>query len=161
MIEYRWGYPEEFAEVAHFLSRTIARDPRYVSHGEVQTGLSPDGVNWAANLDALMAEDLRDIGDDRSVAVARGEGGLVGAAIVLWVREARVSYLVLEDLAVAPEMRSAGVGAKLVEFIEAAGRERGMDWAFLESGLGNEGAHSFFERHGFRPMSKVFSKRLS
>jgi GNAT superfamily N-acetyltransferase len=108
-----------------------------------------------------MAEDLADPGDERSVAVAHDGDRLVGAAIVQWVTTDRISYLVLEDLAVEPALRSAGIGAGLVGFIEAAGRDRGMAWAFLESGLGNEGAHSFFERHGFAPMSKVFSKRLT
>lgn len=161
MTDYRWAEDGELPAVAAFLARTVARDSRYVSHGEVQTGLSPDGTRWAPDLDRLIAEDLEDLDDDRSVAVAHDRGRLVGAAIVLWMTTARVSYLVLEDLAVDPALRSAGVGAGLVGFIEMAGRDRGMAWAFLESGLGNEGAHRFFERHGFAPMSKIFAKRLA
>jgi GNAT superfamily N-acetyltransferase len=161
MTDYRWAEKAELPAVAQFLARTIGRDPRYISHGEIQTGLSPDGVSWAANLDRLIAEDLENPGEDRSIVVAQNGSRLVGAAIILWVATERVPYLVLEDLVVDPDLRLAGVGAGLVAFIEEAGRARGMAWAFLESGMGNEGAHRFFERLSYHPMSKVFSKRLA
>ena len=47
-----------------------------------------------------------------------------------------------------------------IRFIEAEAKTAGARWAFLESGLDNEGAHAFFEREAYRPLSKVFGKRL-
>ena len=161
MIEYRWARGEELPAVAAFFANIIALDESYVSHGEVQTGLSLDGKTWVGDLDARLAEDFAALGDERSVAVAVGPDGLAGAAILLWSVTARVSFMVIEDLAVDPAMRSHGVGAGLVAFAEAAGVERGMQWAFLESGLHNEGAHRFFDKHGFEAVSKVFSKKLA
>lgn len=160
MIDYRWARAAELPAVAAFFAHTIAQDPSYVSHGEVQTGLSLDGTTWVDDLDARMAEDLANLDDHRSVAVARDDGKLVGAAIIHWDVSDRVSFMTIEDLAIDTACRAQGVGAALVAFVEAAGVARGMHWVFLESGLHNEGAHRFFERHGFQAMSKVFSKRL-
>jgi GNAT superfamily N-acetyltransferase len=147
-------------ETARFFARVIARDASYVSHGEIQTGLSSDGVHWDADLEAKFVEDLAQLDDDRMVIVAYADGVLVGALIALWVETARVSYMVIEDLAVDPSARGSGVGAALVGFAEAEGRSRHMAWSFLESGLGNHGAHSFFETHGYAVVSKVFARRL-
>lgn len=160
MIAYRWARADELPAIAAFFSRIVALDDSYVSHGEIQTGLSLDGETWALDLDRRMAEDLADLGDERSVAVAHDGDTLVGAAIILWEVTPRVSFMVIEDLAVEPARRSDGVGAGIMQFAECEGVARGMGWAFLESGLGNEGAHRFFEKHGFHAMSKVFSKRL-
>lgn len=160
MIDYRWADAADLPAIAAFFSANIARDAAYISHGEIQTGLSLDGRSWAPDLDARMREDFEGLGPDRSVAVAIGDQGLVGAAILLWEVTPRVSFMVIEDLVVDPAQRSAGVGAGLVSFAEAEGVRRGMQWAFLESGLHNDGAHRFFERHGFHPVSKTFSKRL-
>lgn len=161
MIDYRWAEAAELPAVAAFFSRTVALDDAYVSHGEIQTGLSHDGKTWVPDLDARMAEDLADLGENRSVAVGMDGDRIMCAAIAVWERTPRVSFGILEDLAVDPSARSLGTGAALVAFVEQAAIDRGMQWMFLESGLHNEGAHRFFERHGFQPMSKVFSKRLS
>lgn len=160
MIDYRWARSDELPAIATFFARIIALDASYVSHGEVQTGLSLDGTTWVDDLDRRMAEDFAAMGNERSVAVAMGRDGLAGAVIILWEVTDRVSFMVIEDLAVDPAARSHGVGAGLVAFAEAAGVKRGMAWAFLESGLHNEGAHRFFDRQGFHAMSKVFSKKL-
>ena len=160
MIEFRWAMQSELPAAAVFLSRVIAADDRYISHGEVQTGLSPDGVHWASDLSERIAQDMADLGDDRSVALAVAGEDIVGAAIMLWVHTPRVSYCVLEDLAVDLAHRSGGTGTKLVALVEEQARARGMGSMFLESGLRNQVAHRFFERHGFSAMSKVFSKRL-
>ncbi|WP_136162963.1 GNAT family N-acetyltransferase [Sphingomonas flavalba] len=160
MTDYRWAHAGELPAIASFFARIVALDDSYVSHGEVQTGLSVDGRTWVADLDARMAEDMTALGPERSVAVAMDGDRLLGATIVLWEVTPRVSFMVVEDMAIDPATRSGGVGAGLLAFVEAEGAERGMQWAFLESGLHNDGAHRFFERHGFHVMSKVFSKKL-
>ncbi|MBR0553284.1 GNAT family N-acetyltransferase [Stakelama marina] len=155
-----WAPDALMEDVARFFARVISGDDSYISHGEVQTGLSSDGRHWAPDLAAKMIADFEELGPCRSVAVASDGGRIVGAAVLLWVRGGRVAYCVLEDLAVDPAVRNRGVGADLVAFAEEAARERGMAWIFLESGLHNHGAHRLFERSGFRPISKVFLKPL-
>ncbi len=163
MTEPLWADPTDATLMQHladFISSEIIADPAYISHGEVQSGLSPDGRHWHDNLPARMREDLLDIGPDRDVIYARQDGQIAGAAIILWVETPRTRFAVIEDMAVARPLRSTGLGGTLLDTIEDAARARGMKWLFLESGLQNEGAHKFFERGGFKIISKVFSKPL-
>ena len=139
----------------------IRRDPAYISHGEIQTGLAVDAAHWADDLDALYAEDFLDLGEERDLLVARaGDGAVVGFAVVAWEETPRRKFAVLEDMAVDPERRSAGIGGGLVQRVEARVRAEGRAWLFLESGLNNHSAHHFFEKHGFATISHVFAKHL-
>lgn len=157
----QWAEPSDLTEVADFVSHSISADPRYISHGEIQYGLSRDGTTWVANLAGLMREDIEASDPDQRVAILRDIAGtLLGAAIVATVRTPRVSYIVIEDIVVSSDARSGGVGRTLVAFIEDDARSSGVEWAFLESGLHNERAHAFFERQSYRPLSKVFGKPL-
>ncbi len=159
--QVRWAARDELPDIARFLSEVIGRDARYISHGEIQTGLSGDGFTWAPDLTRRFEEDFQTLGPDRRVVVAHDPTDtMIGAAVVLAVTNPDVHYVVIEDIAVAPESRSLGIGHALIDFIEASAREVGAQWAFLESGLENERAHAFFERRSYRPLSKVFGKRL-
>jgi GNAT superfamily N-acetyltransferase len=151
----------ELQAVGQFLARVVSQDTAYISHGEIQTALSPDGKHWRPDLAQRFAQDMRQLGPNRSVAVMRENGALIGAAIVLWeTEEPDALHAILEDVAIEPTARGAGAGQALVDFIEAEAKSRGMKWVFLESGLSNAGAHRFFERHGYVPVSSVFAKRL-
>lgn len=153
--------PADRAAAAHFFARTIGADARYISHGEIQSGLSIDGKSWVPNLDALFVEDMADPGPDRGVLLLRdGDGAIVAAAILLWTVTDRVRFAIIEDMAVDPAARSQGIGARMVEAIEAEAARREMRWIFLESGVANLGAHGFFERHGFGLTSHTFAKQL-
>jgi GNAT superfamily N-acetyltransferase len=112
------------------------------------------------NLSALLAEDLAGPDDGRSLIAAREGKRMLGTAVVAWGAGARIEYATIEDLAVAPGLRSQGLGAAMIDAIEAEARRRGAAWLFLESGLDNHRAHAFFIRHDYRPLSKVFGKQL-
>jgi GNAT superfamily N-acetyltransferase len=149
------------AAAAAFAGAVVARDPAYISHGEIQTGLAVDAEHWVPDLAAHYAEDFAALGDERDLLVARDEDGAIcGVAIVAWQETSRRRFAVLEDMAVDPERRSAGIGAAMMAEIEARVRSRGIDWLFLESGVHNDGAHRFFMRHGFQTLSKTFARRL-
>lgn len=160
-LSFHWNDPADVADAAAFAGKTVGREAAYISHGEIQTGLSLDGRNWVPDLGALYAADFADPGE-RDMLVGRDAQGQVRAMLILaWERSSRVAYAVIEDMAVDPDMRSGGVGAQLIAQAEKRIAERGgIEWVFLESGLHNEKAHGFFERHGFAPQSKVFAKRL-
>lgn len=146
---------------ADFLTRTITRDAAYISHGEIQCGRSPDGASWADDIAAQLATEIGAPDPDRDLLVVRDAAGAIrGAAVVGWTRDGRTRFAVLEDLAVDPELRSQGVGARIVAAVEAEARTRGLDWVFLESGLRNRGAHEFFAARGYGEVSRVFAKRL-
>lgn len=161
-ISFHWDNSAATARsAAAFAGRVIGADTRYISHGEIQTGLSEDGARWAANVGDLYLEDFLELGTDRDLLVAtRTDGAVVGILILAWEETPRRRFAVLEDMAVDPAMRSAGIGEALLTHAEARARERGIDWLFLESGIDNHGAHRFFERHEFKALSHVFAKRL-
>ena len=149
------------AEAAAFAARVIGGDTAYISHGEIQTGLSRDTENWSPELGDLYAEDFTDLGSDRDLLLARDRGGaMVGIAVLAWEETPRRRFAVLEDMAVAPEQRSHGIGALLIDAVQNRVKERGVEWLFLESGVRNDRAHAFFERCGFIMTSHVFARRL-
>ena len=157
-----WAHDEATrAEVARFFAANIQGDASYISHGEIQCGLSIDGRTWAGDLEARFLEDLSAGDTGPQLAVMRnGDGALVAAALVEWVDTPRVRFGVIEDLAVPAELRSSGLGNKMMKWIETEASVRNCRWLFLESGRNNLRAHRFFERHGFREMSHVFVKEL-
>ncbi len=149
------------SEAAVFAAKIIGQHAPYISHGEIQTGLSDDGRTWVADLDERYREDFLEFGDDRDLLTARlPDGALAGIAIVAWEESPRRRFAVLEDMAVDPDQRSSGIGALLLGEVDRAVKKRGIDWLFLESGKDNVRAHAFFERHGFNELSHVFAKRL-
>ncbi|HEX8207368.1 MAG TPA: GNAT family N-acetyltransferase [Solirubrobacteraceae bacterium] len=60
------------------------------------------------------------------------------------------SLLAVVDLVVLEAARAQGVGALLLESVEADARERGVDAVDLMVAAPNAGARRFYERHGFR-----------
>ena len=90
------------------------------------------------------------------VLVAEKEGRVVGAALYfLYPTSFRARPgLYLEDLVIAREERSSGIGARLMEALAAEAERAGcarMDWAVLPW---NTGAVRFYERLGARPMDE-------
>jgi N-acetylglutamate synthase and related acetyltransferases len=159
-IQFIWNGLGDPADAAAFAGRIIGRDTAYISHGEIQTGLSPDGIHWAGNLSELYASDFADL-EDRDLLVVRTEDGMIVAvAVVAWEETPRRKFAVLEDMVVDTDQRSGGIGSQVVEAIVERVRARGVEWIFLESGLRNTRAHAFFMRHGFEEISHVFGRRL-
>jgi GNAT superfamily N-acetyltransferase len=159
----RWATSkQEWAVVARFFARVIGSDPAYISHGEIQSALSLDGKTWAPDLERRFLEELGDFDEARGIAIMRdANGAVVSAANVTWSFEvAEAPFATLHDMAVEPALRSAGLGARLLAFVETEARMRGVKWVFLESGKHNQRAHEFFGRHGFGEISHVFVKRF-
>lgn len=151
------GSADDLAAAGVFASNTIGSDTAYISHGEIQTGLSIDASHWAPNLAELYRADFNDLGDSRELLVARDDAGaIVGIAVLAWEETARRRFAVLEDMAVDPAKRSLGIGAALLAEVQARVRAKGGGWLFLESGVRNARAHAFFERAGFAMISHVF-----
>ncbi len=160
-ITLSWNGPEDARQAAALAGRIVSLSEDYISHGEIQTGLSADGTTWVSNLAELYAEDFADL-DGRDLVVARAaDGVLVAFAVVAWEQSRRRSFAVLEDMAVDPDARSGGIGARIVDAIAERVRSRGVEWLFLESGVRNTRAHQFYQRHGFTEISHVFGRRLA
>jgi GNAT superfamily N-acetyltransferase len=160
VLNLRWNGDGDAALAAAFAGDIISRDTAYISHGEIQTGLSPDGKAWVPNLGEIYADDFSDL-DGRDLLVVRDDQGvIVAVAVLAWEESRRRRYAVLEDMAVDPARRSDGIGAQVLEAVASRVADQGVEWLFLESGLRNRRAHAFFERHGFHEISHVFGRRI-
>jgi ribosomal protein S18 acetylase RimI-like enzyme len=147
-------------EIGAWIGKYVALDKAYISHGEIQTGLSLDGQTWISDVSQRVAQDIEnDV--ERSVLEARDTAGTrVGAAIVLFQMARPTSFAVIEDVVVKPDARRRGVAEAMLVHIESQAKRLGLSWIMLESGLANKSAHALFEGKGFAPISKVFAKRL-
>lgn len=103
------------------------------------------------------------IGGDRSaVLVAEEDQRLVGFATIyldlVSVRFGQRAWI--EDLAVAPDRRSQGVGHALLSRAKTWARDRGAQRLGLESGADRLDAHRFYEREQPAGHSRSFHWRL-
>ena len=88
---------------------------------------------------------------DACVLVAEAEGGsLIGFCTAYQdIHSVRFGYRAwVEDLAVAPERRSEGVGKALLGAARDWARERGATHLELDSAEARADAHRFYEREG-------------
>ena len=87
---------------------------------------------------------------DRPWAILAGEPA-VGVALVtlrpnVWY-EGQVALL--DELYVEPQLRSRGIGAAILELLDALAREHGVDVIEINVDEGDADAQRFYERHGF------------
>jgi GNAT superfamily N-acetyltransferase len=121
---------------------------------------APPGVrppDWSPAIAADRVEAA--IADDRAtVLVADDNEILVGFATVyldiVSVRFGQRAWV--EDLAVAPQRRSSGIGKALLDAAKTWARNHGAAWLALESGAARLDAHRFYEREGPDGWSRSF-----
>ncbi len=160
-LTFEWDTGAAAEEAARFAAAAIGRQQSYISHGEIQTGLSVDGEHWIDGLEARYRQDFSDPGDAREMLVARrADGAIAGVGVISWQLDGPARYGTIEDMAVDPDLRGGGIGQQLLERLVARLEERGCDWAFLESGRENRRAHAFFEANAFGEISHVFARKL-
>ncbi len=156
---------EEADALAEFFVRHV--QPGYISHGEIQLGRAEDEHRWSRDLRERVAAEVRSKipepaqppGGPRVLAASDG-GELVAMALVTFHQDGGAPYGVLEDLVVHSARRRQGIGDAVLHWIEGEARAWGAARLFLESGIHNEAAHAFFERHGFRTCSITMMKAL-
>jgi GNAT superfamily N-acetyltransferase len=99
---------------------------------------------------------------DSMVLVAEDDGGLRGFITGYFdMHSVRFGYRVwVEDLAVDPERRSAGIGKRLLDAMKGWARERGASHLELDSAETRHDAHRFYERQGPSWRSVCFAWEL-
>ena len=98
-------------------------------------------------LRTLMAEPARG-----ACWVAEADGRLCGylVAVFMFSLEHGGVMAEIDEVFVSREVRSAGIGSRLVSCVERDLAERGMVRLQLQLGVDNSRARLFYERHGFR-----------
>lgn len=89
--------------------------------------------------------------DDRMVAVA---GYWIGA------RFYSGEYMDVDNVFVLPELRSAGIGSRLMDWLHLRAQELQCKVVMLDSYLSYTDAHRFYERLGYEKLGYHFIKRL-
>ena len=69
-------------------------------------------------------------------------------------------FLYVDDLVTDNSQRSAGHGARLLEWLRVAAAAEGCDELHLDSGVQRFDAHRFYLRHGMKIASHHFSQEL-
>lgn len=120
-----------------------------------QSGSLPEAV-FAERLAAMLAQ-----GNYRCIAAWQGER-MVGVAgfwtgMQLWSGR----YMEADHLVVDKELRSRGIGARLMAWIEAEARRLDCDMVRAAMLLGRERTHDFYRRSGYSDDSLLEIKPLS
>lgn len=105
---------------------------------ELQISLYPAESNHFTDIDSLL-------GDSAIFLVARLDGQAVGCGAVLL----HDTYGEIKRMTVSTDMRGHGLGARIVEALEHATRERGMGLMRLETGVYQPDAVRLYEKTGY------------
>lgn len=103
---------------------------------------------------------------NQDIIVAELDGNVVGFAHVMIQEQKRVPCLkperviYLQDLDVSEEMRSQGIGAKLIDACKDYGREKGADFMRTQVFPQNVRGMKFYERAGFSEKMKTIEVYL-
>jgi len=66
----------------------------------------------------------------------------------------------IQGIAVKGDMQGKGIGARLLSHIEKYGKEKGIDYITLNTGVKRTAAHAFYERNGYNSGNYCFGKKL-
>jgi GNAT superfamily N-acetyltransferase len=107
-----------------------------------------------------IAQRLAGRGCEREVFVAENEAGVVAWAGVC-IRDDFIGgrYAEIEGFVVDATTRGAGIGARLLDAVEAWARSQHCDTLRVRSNVIRDRAHTFYERHGYSKVKAQFSFR--
>lgn len=144
--------------------------PRYISHSELQERRAVAIGEWRPDLAEVLGAQVRHAlaqpvaASSSLIATAYADdSGALAAVAFVSIDEARLAsrpFATLDDLVVDASRQGSGVGRLMFDWICAELKPRGIRRLFLESGIGNEGAHRFFEARGCTPVSITMLKEL-
>ncbi|NVO09103.1 MAG: GNAT family N-acetyltransferase [Bacteroidales bacterium] len=156
---------KEIKEIAAFFTKH--KNVEYISHGEVQDGRASNFSTWHSDFRKLIFTDFKkalkknsDFEESYLLAQARFKDELIGFCFIMIKKKLECSYIELQDFIIDPNFQRKGIGSALIKWIEKSMRLEGIKKIFLESGIDNHDAHSFFTQRGFHVCSKMFYKEI-
>jgi GNAT superfamily N-acetyltransferase len=107
--------------------------------------------DWPSPGPGVLAPRLRTLlAGDETFAIVAGSPPVALALVTLrpnvWY-EGRVALL--DELYVVPDLRSRGIGSRIIDLLTSTARERGVDLIEINVDEGDVDAQRFYERHGF------------
>ena len=166
MIEIKKAQAGDRDALADIFLGHISANPEYISHGEIQMGVGV-GEFRDGRLCARPSDNAREmwlkyidahISDEDSALVLKGvkEGRIVGFCVADIEEDGADPFGMVCDVLVTEASRGAGLGGTLLARAIEWLRSKGIKDIYLESGLNNHSAHSFFEKRGFHHISQIF-----
>lgn len=104
--------------------------------------------------------------ENQDILVAEEDDNIVGFAHVVILEQKKVPCLIperviyLQDLDVSEELRSQGIGAKLIEACKDYGKKKGADFMRTQVFPQNVRGMKFYERAGFSEKMKTIEMYL-
>lgn len=97
------------------------------------------------------------------VIVAHDADDIVGMVNLLYTVSTALGgpVAILEDMVVLPKFRGMGIGSKLLERCIAQARLKGCRRITLLTDHSNDGAHRFYQKHGFIRSSMAVFRKLT
>jgi len=143
--------------IVELMATTIHSQQSYISHSDYFAGRSVDGKSFVPNLENIISAEMMSSDDNIEYAMACSKSGqIVGCVAYYFSNNGFNDYCILDDIVVLSSSRSKGTGKALFDHVLAMAKERRAKKIMLESGVDNHTAHRFFERQGFKTMSKTF-----
>lgn len=107
-----------------------------------------------------QSEGLRKIitqSDVGVIIIATDSDKIIGMVNLLYTVSTALGgrVAILEDMVVSPKMRGKGVGSKLMKFTLDIAKKNGCKRITLLTDYDNDGAHRFYQQHGFMRSSMV------
>ncbi|AQX03899.1 acetyltransferase [Elizabethkingia meningoseptica] len=127
----------------------------YISHSEILSGRAKSATEWSENFAEILATELEE-DDCNLITIEDIHNQIIGIAILRIYKK----YLIIEDMIIDGNLRGLSLGKKLMDFIHNFAAEQKIKALFLESGITNDKAHSFFEKNGFKKVSVTYTKVL-
>ena len=78
----------------------------------------------------------------------------------MFVKFMNEDYFWIQCIAVKEDMQGRGIGTKLLNHIEKLGKEKGVEYITLNTGVHRTAAHAFYERNGYSSGNYCFGKKL-
>ena len=126
----------------------LARPPDAPTIARLSRDLIEYGLEWRWTAERVAAS-IR--AANVNVLVARAPAQVAGFAIMRYGDDDAH----LDLLAVAPPYRRAGVGRRLLEWLEQCAIVAGIFTVTLEVRAGNEAAQLFYKAVGYRPLARL------
>jgi ribosomal-protein-alanine N-acetyltransferase len=130
------------------ISLGLARQPDVVEIACMSRELIEEGLRWSWTPDRVAAS-VRSA--NALVTVARAADGIAGFGIMRYGDDDAH----LDLLGVRPEHRRAGLGRRILEWLEKPALVAGISAVFLEVRASNHGARAFYERLGYRRLAEI------
>jgi len=108
----------------------------------------------------IQSEGLRNIissSDVGVIVIAIDSNKVIGMVNILYTVSTALGsrVAILEDMVVSPKVRGTGVGSKLMKYSLDLAKQNGCKRITLLTDFDNDGAHRFYQQHGFIRSSMV------